>query len=209
MTRRMLLVLCAALALTAGGIAYASIPDSGGVIHTCYTKSGGTLRVIDDSVTKCKSNETALPISQTGPKGDTGATGPTEGVGSTPVAPGVTPPATLTSELSASQTAQLRSSFTTTVSGKLHLSKAVTARTDCESLSSVFWWIILDGTAVQSSITAVLDFNWVTPTLTGVTDSVISAGNHEMTLGAMCLNAGTNEFIVFPTYSRGTAIVLG
>jgi hypothetical protein len=35
-----------ALAL-AGGIAYASIPDSGGLIHGCYMKKNGALRVID------------------------------------------------------------------------------------------------------------------------------------------------------------------
>jgi len=80
----------AALAV-AGAVAYATIPDSGGVIHGCYAKSGGGLRVIDDSVVDCKSNETSLTWGQqgppgppgprgvpgeTGPKGDTGDTGP-------------------------------------------------------------------------------------------------------------------------------------
>lgn len=46
-------------ALTAG-IVYATIPDSSGVIHACYAKSGGTLQVIDDSVTTCRGNETSL-----------------------------------------------------------------------------------------------------------------------------------------------------
>jgi hypothetical protein len=62
-------------ALAAGGIAYATIPDSNKIIHTCYLKSGGNLRVIDDGVTKCKSTETALPISQTGPPGRDGQNG--------------------------------------------------------------------------------------------------------------------------------------
>src|SRR4029450_5112600 len=35
------------LGLTAGGIAYASIPGSNGVIHGCYQKLNGQLRVID------------------------------------------------------------------------------------------------------------------------------------------------------------------
>jgi hypothetical protein len=61
-----------------GGIAYATIPDSNGVIHGCYKKSGGTLRVIDSAVTSCDpNNETSLKWNQTGPPG------PTEGVGST------------------------------------------------------------------------------------------------------------------------------
>jgi hypothetical protein len=62
-------------ALAVGGVAYAVIPDSTGVVHTCYAKSGGTLRVIDNSVANCKSNETALPISQTGLPGADGADG--------------------------------------------------------------------------------------------------------------------------------------
>lgn len=49
--RRALLVVAgigAGLAVSA--VALATIPDSGGVIHGCYKKSGGTLRVIDNSV---------------------------------------------------------------------------------------------------------------------------------------------------------------
>src|SRR5690348_1712174 len=74
----------------AGGVAYASIPDSSGVVHACYLKSGGALRVIDNTVADCKSNETALSWSQTGPKGASGARGPTgaNGTNGTNGAPG-------------------------------------------------------------------------------------------------------------------------
>ena len=74
-----------AAALIVGGVAYATIPDGGGVIHSCYARSGGSLRVIDAGVTNCKSGETSLNWNQTGPagaagpagaKGDTGAAGP-------------------------------------------------------------------------------------------------------------------------------------
>ena len=41
----------AVLALAVAGIAYAAIPDSSGVIHGCYSKTGA-LRVIDSSA-KC------------------------------------------------------------------------------------------------------------------------------------------------------------
>jgi hypothetical protein len=51
------------------GAAYATIPGGDGVIHGCYAKSGGTLRVVDASVTKCKSGETALTWSQAGVPG--------------------------------------------------------------------------------------------------------------------------------------------
>jgi hypothetical protein len=58
-------------------IAFASIPDASGVIHTCYNKNGNaTLRVIDSSTEQCKSNETALNFNQTGPQGPQGPIGP-------------------------------------------------------------------------------------------------------------------------------------
>lgn len=72
----------AAALLVVGGIAYATIPDSAGVIHACYQKSGGTIRVIDASVTNCSSKETSLGWNvqgqpgAPGPQGLPGATGP-------------------------------------------------------------------------------------------------------------------------------------
>lgn len=94
--RRGFLVTVVVLGALAGaaGIAYATIPDSGGVIHGCYQANNGQLRLIDPqgSATtapqSCKNNELAVSWSQTGPtgsqgpigpqgpKGDTGATGP-------------------------------------------------------------------------------------------------------------------------------------
>jgi hypothetical protein len=71
-----------ALVMAAGGIAYAAIPDSGGVIHACYLKSAGAqpqgaLRVIDSGKGQtCKTTETALNFNQKGQKGAVGATGP-------------------------------------------------------------------------------------------------------------------------------------
>jgi hypothetical protein len=59
-----------------GTAAWATIPDSSGVIHGCFKKSGGALRVVDSSVVACASNEIALEWSQTGPPGPRGAPGP-------------------------------------------------------------------------------------------------------------------------------------
>lgn len=56
-----------------GGVAYASIPDSAGVIHACYVKSGGALRVVDSA---CKSSETSLSWNQNGVPGPAGPAGP-------------------------------------------------------------------------------------------------------------------------------------
>ena len=73
----LLVVGCAAV-----GIAYAAIP-SGGTITGCYMKSGGALRVIDATVTNCKSGETKLEWNQQGPTGPTGAAGATGATGAT------------------------------------------------------------------------------------------------------------------------------
>jgi hypothetical protein len=72
--------------LTAGGwfTAYASIPDSSGVIHGCYTKASGSLRVIDTgAAATCRVGETPLDWSQTGPQGSQGTQGPQGPAGAT------------------------------------------------------------------------------------------------------------------------------
>lgn len=58
------------------GVAAATIPDSEGVIHSCYMKSGGALRVVDDETTPCGKGETALSWGQQGPPGPLGLPGP-------------------------------------------------------------------------------------------------------------------------------------
>jgi hypothetical protein len=73
-----------AIGVTLFGIAaavWASVPDSAGLIHGCYNKNTGALRVIDTAKKqKCLTSELALSWSQkgpTGPVGTTGVTGPT------------------------------------------------------------------------------------------------------------------------------------
>ena len=67
--------------LVGGGIAYAAIPSSDGVIHGCYATSGtvlgppkGSVRVVDEGE-RCRSNERALVWNQTGPQGPQGPPG--------------------------------------------------------------------------------------------------------------------------------------
>ncbi|GAA1133443.1 hypothetical protein GCM10009630_34520 [Kribbella jejuensis] len=55
----------AAIVLGGAGLAYAAIPDSGGVIHACYGKTGGTLRVSDTGT--CRSTEVSLSWNTAGP----------------------------------------------------------------------------------------------------------------------------------------------
>jgi hypothetical protein len=62
----------------------ASIPDSHGVIHGCYSKVGGALRVVDTAKNqKCLTSELAVNWSQTGPIGAKGPTGSTGAPGAT------------------------------------------------------------------------------------------------------------------------------
>jgi hypothetical protein len=65
-SRRFLAISLAACVLCV--IAYAAIPDTAGVIHGCYKRNNGTLRVIDDAVTQCDNSETPIQWSQTARK---------------------------------------------------------------------------------------------------------------------------------------------
>ena len=94
-----LLMFVAVAGLAAGGIAYATIPDSGGVFHACVKDANGNVRLIDagspGEAGQCRANETAVSWSQTGPTGAQGATGPQGPTGSTG-ATGQTGPAGVT-----------------------------------------------------------------------------------------------------------------
>jgi hypothetical protein len=60
-----------------GAIAYAAIPDSSGVIHGCYLKTNGALRVIDPgSSSRCSVNEIPIAWNQAGREGPAGPAGP-------------------------------------------------------------------------------------------------------------------------------------
>jgi hypothetical protein len=57
-----------------GGVAYATIPGAGGVIHGCYAKLGGSLRVVDTGT--CRATESPLSWNQMGQQGPQGLQGP-------------------------------------------------------------------------------------------------------------------------------------
>jgi hypothetical protein len=75
--KRFLIVSAPVIGVTLIGVVlmYATIPAPTGVIYGCYSKSGGSLRVFDNAVTKCGSNETQLTWNQTGPLGPIGPQG--------------------------------------------------------------------------------------------------------------------------------------
>ena len=62
------------------GIAQAAVPNSSSVIHACYNKPTGRLRVVDSSAS-CRSAERPLTWNQNGPSGPPGPPGSTGGPG--------------------------------------------------------------------------------------------------------------------------------
>jgi hypothetical protein len=65
------------VALVAAGsfaAAASSIPDDGGVIHGCYQKNKGSVRVVQ-SAAECNPSEVLISWNQKGPKGDKGDKG--------------------------------------------------------------------------------------------------------------------------------------
>jgi hypothetical protein len=77
MSRLIAVAVVAIAALLGGAVAFGAIP-SGNQINACYVKSGGTLRVIDATTTKCSTKEQSLAWNvqgPQGPKGDQGAPG--------------------------------------------------------------------------------------------------------------------------------------
>jgi hypothetical protein len=63
---RLKLIIAATLSVAilalAGSIAYAVIPDSSGVVHTCYSQAVGTWRPIDYPNAQCRKGETLLDL---------------------------------------------------------------------------------------------------------------------------------------------------
>jgi hypothetical protein len=65
----------AAIFVVAAGVAWAAIPDSGGVINGCYGNQSGNLRVVDLEADACHNAETPISWNQHGPPGPQGPAG--------------------------------------------------------------------------------------------------------------------------------------
>jgi hypothetical protein len=66
--------------VVAVGFAYATVTDSGGLIHGCAKTANGQLRIVA-SDTDCGSSETSLDWNQVGPAGPIGPSGPAGSTG--------------------------------------------------------------------------------------------------------------------------------
>jgi hypothetical protein len=76
----------------AAGAAWATIPDSNGVIHACFDSKSGALRVLDAPSHSCTKFETSIDWNQHGLAGPAGAPGPAGATGASGP-PGPTGPA--------------------------------------------------------------------------------------------------------------------
>ena len=76
----------------AGGVASATIPDSGGAIRGCYLNRIGTLRVIDPATQQCSPLETPIQWNVQGQPGAAGLQGPPGPAGPTGAAGSQGPP---------------------------------------------------------------------------------------------------------------------
>jgi hypothetical protein len=75
-TLGLLLIGTLVMAVSGIGVAVASIPDSGGVIHACYKKSTHGEMHLVNSASDCNPSEKAIQWNQTGPAGPPGPPGP-------------------------------------------------------------------------------------------------------------------------------------
>src|SRR5436190_17444062 len=79
--RHSIAVVASVAALTVAGVSYASIPDSNGVIHGCYSPSGASmtngtaLNIVDSANASCGKKMESISWNQTGPPGPAGISG--------------------------------------------------------------------------------------------------------------------------------------
>lgn len=74
--RRALTMLAGIALVGIVSVVRASIPDANGVLHGCYQKNNGQLRIIDAAVDDCRPSEIAVQWNQQGPPGPIGPPGP-------------------------------------------------------------------------------------------------------------------------------------
>ena len=210
-----------ALLVALGGVAAASIPGKGGVISACYLKTGGSLRVFDTSKPgasgRCHQNERTLTWNRQGPqgirgqqgiqgvKGNTGPPGPTEGT-SADFFSDTTPPSNVT--VDATRDA---SPFTTTQAGHVFVSKFIDAiSATCTGETTVRFVLVVDGARVPGSFVDTVPNGTTVSnvTLTGVTPTVLAAGQHTASIGIACGGTGVTNS-TFDVGQGVTAVVLG
>jgi hypothetical protein len=117
------------------------------------------------------------------------------------------PPTTVTNEFPSSN---LESTFSTSRAARLLLLKDAAAFMNCPSTpSAAWWWLTLDGAFVPGSLRVFPSQTTILPlSFNGVTAQTVPAGQHTLTVGAMCVS-GTSSGAGFALYSGGSVVLLG
>jgi hypothetical protein len=163
-----LVIAGSAVGFAAGAVA--SVPDANGVIHGCYRKADGRLRVINtDRGQSCIKGERLLDWSKQGPQGVQGLQGE-QGIQGPTGTPGVTSPAI---------TEHLTSSFTPATDR----SSVVSWTQPPNTVATVYWRVslIAPGGTCQSEEAAVagnLQF-WLNAADAGTESSMLTVGPGE------------------------------
>ena len=126
----------------------------------------------------------------------------TDDSGLVPVAP-----TTFTNQFPSSN---VESTFSTSRAAKLLLLKDVSAFMNCPSFPPhAWWWLTLDGAVVPGSLRTFPSETTIVPlSFNGVTAQTVPAGQHTLTVGAMC-HSGTSFGAGFSLYSGGSVVLLG
>lgn len=100
--------------------------------------------------------------------------------------------------------------FTSTATGRLHLSYQAVFDLDCGDSVSEWAWLVLDGTPIRDSATRLPpdSVGAVHHTLTGVTNEPVPAGDHTVTVHAGADACGGSSALT-SGYATGTVLVLG
>lgn len=139
---------------------------------------------------------------EAGPRGETGPAGPVEGV-SALGALGLELPTPLVSQFDGEVV-----TFTTSHAGRLWLDVSQQAFVYCPT-SAVYWFASLDGRPQRGTVMLLSSATSSSQvTVAGVTDEIVPAGTHQVSLSARCVN-GSVTGKGWVSAAQASAIVLG
>ena len=133
-----------------------------------------------------------------------------DGVSTADSLPVPVPPTTFTNEF---PSVNVDSTFSTSRAAKLLVLKDVAAFMNCPTFPrGSWWWLTLDGAVVPGSLRVFPDGTTIVPlSFNGVTAQAVPAGQHTLSVGAMCI-AGSQppgSGAGFALYSGGSVVLLG
>lgn len=117
---------------------------------------------------------------------------------------------TFVSELSSSASAALTHTVETTRSGRLQISLLANVGIGCTPTASTsrYYYITLNGQPLPSSVVTHFEGARITDRLLGITENVVAAGNHTISVGAECNGTNTPNVTSWQFASNVSVTVL-